>query len=219
MEQAFPYLFLLIFVGMWLFVTTILSSTSGWFGLMKRYPDRDERAVRRFDGQSGTLGFGTNLNGILRLGVCPSGLRVGIWRLFAPFTRDFFVPWEEITVRRFTWLFVPFAELTFGTPSNGRLCVTGWLANRVARAAGEDWPEAGTIARPSVGEAFWSVFREWALGMVVVGVLFAMSSDWALPDGTNLMRLLLGLLAAAISVVAVLRFLARAAAVAWDARR
>ena len=40
------------------------------------------------------------MQGILKIGVCPSGLRIGIMRAFGPFSRNFFVPWEEIKVER-----------------------------------------------------------------------------------------------------------------------
>jgi hypothetical protein len=40
-----PLYFLIAFPLLWCAVTMILSFLSGWFGLMERYPDRDEIPV------------------------------------------------------------------------------------------------------------------------------------------------------------------------------
>jgi hypothetical protein len=70
------------------------------------------------------------MRGILILSVCPTGLRVGMMRIFGPFCRDFFVPWESIAIIRKTVLFWPVAKLQFGNP------VVGTLSIRAHAAAG-----------------------------------------------------------------------------------
>jgi hypothetical protein len=79
------------------------------------------------------------LRGVLKLAACPGGLRVGMFRLFGPFARDFFVPWDEIEVRRSSWFGTPFAELRFGRPAVGRLTIHGRVADRLAEAASHEW--------------------------------------------------------------------------------
>ena len=108
-----PLYFLIAFPLLWFAVTMILSFLSGWFGLMERYPDRDEISVVTLANQSGSLGF-VSMRGILKLSVCPSGLRIGIMRIFGPFCRDFLVPWNEITVTRSDRVFWKVAKLSFG---------------------------------------------------------------------------------------------------------
>ena len=78
-----PLYFLIAFPLLWFAVTMILSLLSGWFGLMERYPDRDEVAVVTLANQSGSLGL-VSMRGILKLGVCTSGLRIGIMQIFGP---------------------------------------------------------------------------------------------------------------------------------------
>jgi len=134
-----PLYFLIAFPLLWFAVTLILSFLSGWFSLMERYPDRAEGALAVLACQSGALGA-VSMRGILKFSVCPSGLRIGIMRLFGPFCRDFFVPWDEITVKQAKQFFWKVATLTFGNPPSGRLTLLVGSADRLARAAGNHWP-------------------------------------------------------------------------------
>ena len=100
MKQApDPLYFLIFFPLLWFAVTMLLSFLSGWFGLMERFPDRAENPLLTLTGQSGSLGK-VSMSRILTLSVCPTGLRIGIMRIFGPFSRDFLVPWDEITGAR-----------------------------------------------------------------------------------------------------------------------
>jgi hypothetical protein len=128
------------FLGFWLFVTGLLGLVSGWFTLAHRYPDRAEAAILKMAYLSGKLGV-VRVNGALKLSTCRSGFRVGMMRLIGPFSRDFFVPWEEITVvRRDVWLAGSQAELCFG--SDGRLTIPAFIADKLAASVPDRWPEA-----------------------------------------------------------------------------
>jgi nitrate/nitrite transporter NarK len=76
----------LFFVVVWLTVTTVLALLSGWFRLMAAYPDQSIEPILRLRGQSGTMG-GVSMRSVLTLSVCPTGLRVGMMRLFGLFCR------------------------------------------------------------------------------------------------------------------------------------
>ena len=141
-EHNFPFYFPIFFVSMWLFVTTLLGLVSGWYALMRRYPDHFESALCTFTRQSGSINS-VGMRSILNLSVCPSGLRVGIMRIFGIFCRDFFVPWDEIEVSRKDRLFWKVAKLSFGKPTSGNLTIPSDLADRIARVTGSGWPEAG----------------------------------------------------------------------------
>jgi hypothetical protein len=132
-------IFPVFFVGLWLFVTAALGLVSGWFVLARRYPDRPEAAILRIAYLSGKLGA-VRVNGALKLSTCPSGFRIGMMRLLAPFSSDFLVPWEEITVvRRDVWLAGSQAELCFG--SAGRLIIPAFIADKLAASVPDRWPE------------------------------------------------------------------------------
>ncbi len=136
-----PIGFTVCFVGMWLLVTTILALASGWFRLAKVYPDRTEEPILRLRGRSGLMGPGINLGGVLRLSVCPSGLRLGISPLLGPFSKDFLVPWGDISVSRRKALFWRIARLQFGMPRVGVLTLRAGIVDTLAEAAGKRWPE------------------------------------------------------------------------------
>ncbi|HEX5379831.1 MAG TPA: hypothetical protein VFW47_14740 [Phenylobacterium sp.] len=138
--QVFPF----FFVGGWLLVSLVLSAMSGWLGLARQYPNRPETAVRTLHMLSGTMGLGVQMNGILRLSVCPSGLRVGLLFLFAAFSRDFLVPWSEIKVARSKGRWFRSARLTFGDSTMSRLTISARTADDLAAAAGRLWPEDPT---------------------------------------------------------------------------
>jgi hypothetical protein len=108
---------------------------------MVRYPDHYEAPILELRRQSGTMGLGVAMGRILKIGVCQSGLRVGIMTLFGPFSRDFFVPWAEIAVVRKTYWIFGWTRLVFGNV--GRLTVSDSVANQLWRANPDGWPEPG----------------------------------------------------------------------------
>jgi hypothetical protein len=135
-------LFSLLFIALALGIGSLIGLVSGWYSLQSRYPDQPGEPVLKLRFQSGMMGqVRATLRNVLTLSVCPLGLRVGMWRLMGPFCRDFFVPWQEISVERSPTLFGQGARLTFGSPAVGSLFLSGSVADRLARAAGERWPE------------------------------------------------------------------------------
>jgi len=135
---VFVVLFPLFFTVLALGIGSLIGLVSGWYSLQSRYPDQPGEPILRLRFQSGMMGQArANLQSVLMLSVCPLGLRVGMWRLMGPFCRDFFVPWQEIAVERSPTLFGQGARLTFGSPAVGSLFVSGAVADRLARAAGD----------------------------------------------------------------------------------
>jgi len=134
-----PSGFVVLFPALWLAVTTLLGALSGWYGLMARYPDRDDPALAQFRFQSGFM-RGVRMNGVLNLSACRGGLRVGMLRLLGPFCRPFYVPWRDLQVERRQRFFGARAVLRFGDASP--LEISADLADRLAKAAAGAWPEA-----------------------------------------------------------------------------
>jgi hypothetical protein len=180
-DTPFPALSPFFFAGMWLFVTSILAAKSKWFSLMRQYPNRDELPVLRLRFQSGRMS-GVSMSGILRLDACPSGLRVGIWRLFGLLSRDFLVPWTDIRVERKTRFLWKVAELQFGAGA-GNLTISDVVANRIARAIPMQWPEAGPFPEETVRQAFWNVFKLWAFGTLIAATFFTVAPRLMSPHG------------------------------------
>ena len=175
--MAFPF----YFVALWLGITTLLSLISGWYWLAWKFPNRREEPMLRLGWQSGGM-RGVNMNGILWLSACPSGLRVGINRVFGPFCRSFFVPWESIAVERKTWLFWPIAKLTFGRPPVGSLAIDAYVANRLARAAAERWPER-SFREETRRDLARRLVIVWAVTTGAAALFFIIVSRATTPNG------------------------------------
>ena len=154
---------------------TIIGLLSGWFWLMAKYPDHPDKPILRIAYQSGGMALGTSLRGILTLSVCPSGLRIGIMRVFGPFCRDFFVPWESIAVIRKTILFLPCAELQFGNPAAGTLSIQAHVADRLARSAMGRWPETGPFPEEKRIDVIRRLLTQCAVYVCFLGVLFMLA--------------------------------------------
>jgi hypothetical protein len=152
----------LIVAGGWLAVTTLLTLASGWYRLAARYPNRIDEPLLRIHVPSGSMGL-VGMRNLLTLSPCPSGLRVSMFRLFGPFCRPFFVPWDDVAVLRTKMFFAPAARLQFGKPIAGTLAVEAYIANELARAAGERWPEAGPIAEETRRDLIRRLIIQWAI--------------------------------------------------------
>ena len=163
-----PLAFIVLFALLWLGISTLLGSLSGWYGLMGRYPDRTEPPMLALKNQSGRLGM-VRMSGVLHLSVCSSGVRIGIMRLFGPLCRDLFVPWASIRVSREDGFFARTAILDLGS---GRLSLPAEVADRLARAAGNRWPETGGPFPEETDAALRSRFLKQWLAMTTFAATF-----------------------------------------------
>jgi hypothetical protein len=158
--QWFPYAFPFFFVGMWLVVTTMLGFMSGWFGLQQWYADDGtEEPLLKLGGQSGSMGAGVALSGILNLRAYPSGLGVGIWRVFGPFQKPLKIPWNEIEAEKSSSFFLPMMKLRLGKPANGSLKISARSWARLVDAVPQtdsrrvQMPAVERVSRRSTAQA------------------------------------------------------------------
>ncbi|MGH6614369.1 hypothetical protein [Sphingomonas sp.] len=172
--RLFIFLFPVLFIGGWLMITTMLGAMAGWFTLQQHYPAGNEPILLKLRARSGSMGPGVALSGILTLSAGPSGLRVGISRLFGPFQKPFFVPWQEIRTEAKTFFFVPMTKLSFGNPANGTLKIDAraWL-RLAAHSSGAHAIKAEQI---SVGRAARGFFLRWSCMTLIVGGFFYLTS-------------------------------------------
>ena len=172
--ERYPFAFPLFFVAMWMLATTQLAMMSGWFRLQSRFPDQPETPIRRWSMASGQLGGLASYGNCLTLAVCPSGLRVGVWRIFGPFCRNFLVPWSELQVEprgdRTRLLFGPGGT---GDDPVGRLTISNGLAADLAAAASKSWPTPGAeIAVPTAWDVGRRLLIQWLLISVGASIFF-----------------------------------------------
>ena len=208
--QIDPWFFPIYFVGGWLIVTSWLGLLSRWYALMRAFPDRDEIAVIRLKNQSGSMGR-VGMRGTLEISLCRSGLRFGKKRIFGPFCRDFFVPWEQLRVERKSGLLGKTATLRFGEPCVGRLYVASHLADSLARSSKGHWPELGSFPEESRSEIFAAVFREWFIGTSLASLFFTMVPRFAAPNAKAYPPIAVSILfpAVVLGVVAAFRYFVR----------
>jgi hypothetical protein len=185
MEKHFAIAFPIFFGTMWVIVGTVLALLSGWFRLAGAFPDQSIEPILKLRGQSGTMGAAIGMRGVLTLSVCPTGLRVGMMRIFCPFCRDFFVPWESITVVRSTTLIWPAAKLQFGDPVVGSLRLAGHTADRIARAAGRCWPEVGPFPEEKPAGIFRRLLAQWAMTTAFAALFFILVPLAVAPSGSR----------------------------------
>jgi hypothetical protein len=173
-QLSWPYVFPFFFVGMWLLITTILGFISGWFSLQRRYASGDENAVFTLRGRSGSMGMGVALNGIITLGTCPSGLRISIWKIFAPFQRPILIPCKDIRATPSRSLFAPATQLSFGAPEIGRLKIDARSWERLRNAAAELNARDIPPAPPHVTKATTAkaMLLQWAVVTLGAGCFF-----------------------------------------------
>jgi hypothetical protein len=184
-QQNFAVFFPLFFAAVWLTVTTILAVLSGWFRLMARFPNTIAEPLLRLRGQSGSMGLRVSMSGVLTLSVCPSGFRVGIMRVFGPFCRDFFVPWEAIAISRKNVLLTPVVKLQFGRPVVGSLTIPARAANRLARAAIGRWPETGPFPEEKPRDTLRRLLIQWAAVTCVAALFFTLVPLMVAPPGAR----------------------------------
>jgi hypothetical protein len=180
LKQNFPLYFPLFFVLLWITITTLLGFLSGWFALARTYPDRDEAAIQVFAGQSGSMGM-VSMGGVLRLSVCPGGLRLGMLRILGPFCRTFFVPWNELSVVRKDRFLMKAAQIEFGQPVVGTLTIAADVADRLARAAAGHWPETDPITNDASGEAGARILKQWVVTTILASLFFIVATRIMLP--------------------------------------
>jgi len=166
------WLFPLAFIGLWIFIGTFLGWMSGWYGLARRFPNRPQPALLKLGHAYGSM-RGVNFNGILVLSVCQDGLRVGVWRIFGLFSRDFFVPWAALSVTRRNRVLWKIAVLRFDG-SGSQLKIMSHVADRLAAAAPGRWPEAGVFRRETAAEAALRIGGQWLVATAFAATFFTL---------------------------------------------
>jgi len=179
-KTYFPILFPIFFACLWVLVTTLLGALSGWYYLMRKYPDRAETPLLQLKNQSGMMGI-IRMARILNIAVCPSGLRIGIMKIFGIFSRDFFIPWQEIRVIRKDRFFWRTVELHFG--EFGTLRIQAYVADRLARSAQSLWPEPSPFPPETHWQAFTAVAKLWLMYTTLLALFFIVAPRIVVPTG------------------------------------
>jgi hypothetical protein len=176
MHGSFGQYFPVLFIGIWFFITMLLGLQSGWFYLMRKYPDQRDagESLATFRGKSAQMGPGVSMSGILTLEVLRKGLRLKMFRLFGPFESPILIPWNEISVKRGRSFGFPFAKLRFGSGGwFSRLRISADLADDLWRSSGELWPEKGSAPPiPTKASVAKKYFQRWIVMTIIASAFF-----------------------------------------------
>lgn len=109
-------LFPFFFVGMWCFVSKMISSTSGWSRLAETFPARNPPSGKRFFMQGGRVGS-ARYSGVLNIYTSQEGLYLSVMFLFRVGTPPLFIPWSAIRyVKTHRFLWAETVEFDVGSP-------------------------------------------------------------------------------------------------------
>jgi len=164
-------LFLVGFVLFWVAITAVLGVFSGWFKLQARFPSNDETPLLRLRMQSGRM-YSVNLNSVLTLDACTSGLRVSLWKMFGPFQRPFQLPWSQIEAEPVTRFLEPKIRLHLGQPEVGRLTIDLRTWERLSAASQGTTSPIGIVTMKRLERAF---LFQWLASTLVVGGMFTVA--------------------------------------------
>ena len=64
------------------------------------------------------------------------------------------------------------AKLSFGQPTIGKLTVFADVADRMARAAGNHWPEPGSFPEETGGQAVSRIAKQWVFMTTLAAAFF-----------------------------------------------
>ncbi len=133
-ESNWIYSSPILFVGIWVFVSYLISVIGGWGALAKHYPAESTFSGEMFRRGSGRLGMG-NYGGCLTLGTNVKGLYLAVAFIFRVGHPPLFVPWQDITAKPQPGRFFPRVELEFAKSPGNRLRISRGLADKISKAS------------------------------------------------------------------------------------
>lgn len=168
-----PIVFPFLLAAMWIAVSAILGLLSGWFALQRKYPRPGDEPLLVLSKQSGQMGWGVALSGILKLSAHEDGLGIGISRIFGPFQRSFIVPWNEIEAEPGSTVFAPNMKLMLGRPPAGSLKISARSWSKLIEAAGSSnaWLDSAHTS-PSDASIAKGMFLEWLVFTALAASFF-----------------------------------------------
>ena len=105
---------------------------------------------------------------------------------------------RRITVTRSDRFFWKVAKLSFGQPSNGNLKVFAEVADRMARAAGNHWPEQGPFPQVTGSETFSRIAKQWVAMTGLAAAFFIIAPRLMAPNAATRPPIVIAILFPAI---------------------
>jgi hypothetical protein len=138
---AWPPLFALLFVGMWVLSLNGLAMLSGWRLLSKRFRLRGAFYGETWPFRSARMRTFIHFGSVLTMGADESGLYMAVFPLFRPGNPPLLIPWSEIAIISGERGFI-FKKrvLLLGRQEGISLSISSSLAETLKEGAGRAWP-------------------------------------------------------------------------------
>lgn len=129
-EEAFPFLFPIFFIGIWVTVCFLLARIGGWSRLAEYYQSQVPFTGKKWYFQSCQLGL-TNYNGALTVGSNYYGLYLAVLLPFRVGHPPLLIPWSDITTAEYKGLMFRYLDFTVARVPSLRLRLPRKLGDRV----------------------------------------------------------------------------------------
>lgn len=147
-SSVFVAIFPIAFIALWFVITVLVPKFSGWDVLEEHHPDREERPVETFRFHGFYLGrekLGASYRGCVAFEVCNSGLRVRVWKVFAPLSKPIFIRWDGLVVEEAKVFMMPAARMKLGPRGEYWMTIASGTMRRIMKAS----DGAFTVPKPA----------------------------------------------------------------------
>lgn len=140
-----PLYWALFFLAFWLLLNFIVSRLTGWARIAAHYQNAGSFPVQVWRFQTVTTRWGMGYKGCTTVGADPRGVYFSFSFLFRFGHPPIFVPWSDITISEKQITRSKMLELRFRKTENLPVRIFPDLGDRLAAAAGSNWPGIGTL--------------------------------------------------------------------------
>ena len=138
-----PLYYALFFLGFWLLLNFIVSRLTGWAQMAAHYRNAGGFPEKVWRYQTIRTRWGMGYKGCTNVGIDSRGLHFSFGFLFRFGHPPLFVPWGDITITEKKILKSKVLELRFRKTEDLPVRIFAELGDRLAQAAGSNWPSIG----------------------------------------------------------------------------
>ena len=138
-----PIYYAIFFLGFWLLLNFIVSRLTGWARITAHYRNTGDFPGKVWRSQTITTRWGMGYKGGANVGADTRGLYISFGFLFRFGHPPLFVPWEDITISEKQVSRSRMLELRFRKTGDLPVRIFPELGDRLAEAAGSNWPSIG----------------------------------------------------------------------------
>ncbi len=140
-----PNEFAIFFIVLWILIIFLIARLTGWARMAGQYPDVGGFSGRKWRFQTITTRKGMGYKGSANVGADGRGLYLSLFFLFRFGHPPLFVPWRDITIIENKVFKMRVLEFRFRKTGDLPVRIAAKLADRLAEAAGSNWPGVSKV--------------------------------------------------------------------------